>query len=135
MRAPDDPTQPMTIELTTTGEFVGVCGFLQEPGAKEEWEIYCLFRRKHWYRGFATEVTRAQLDAAFRSLGAKRVTAIIDPGNAASIRLVGRVGFCRAGAYSKPGSWQDGHLLFVFDGSTYNLMLNADAPQEQRRAG
>jgi RimJ/RimL family protein N-acetyltransferase len=134
-QAPDDPTKPLMVELTSTGEFVGACGVLDEPGATDVREIYCLFRRQHWHRGFATEVTRALLETAFRSLGASRVIGIIEPGNVASIHMVERIGFCRAGSYSKPGSWQDGHLLFVFDSSTYNSLLNTDAREQGARAG
>jgi RimJ/RimL family protein N-acetyltransferase len=126
-QARDDQTKPLMVELTTTGEFVGACGFLKEQGTTDVWEVYCLFQRKYWNRGFATEATRALLETAFRSLGASRVIGIINHENIASIRMVEHIGFCQAGSYSKPRSWQDGHLLFVFDLSTYNSLLNTDA--------
>lgn len=121
-QARDDSTKPLSVELSATGDLVGACGFLQELGATNEWEIYCLFRRKYWRQGFGAEVTRTLLDVAFGDLHANRAIGIINPQNATSIRMVQRVGFSPAGSFSKPGSWQHGHLLFVLDRSTYNSL-------------
>lgn len=124
MQLSDQPTQPLCVVFTSTDEFVGVCGFLKATTETDEWEIYCQFRRKHWRHGYATEVCRALLRAAFDQLHAGRVIGIINPGNTASISLVEQLGFRREGIHTNPGNWQDGHLFFAFDGSAYNFQRN-----------
>jgi len=50
-----------------------------------------------WGRGYATEMLRTAIGFAFGSVGLSRLEADIDPRNAASCRLVERVGFVREG--------------------------------------
>ena len=45
-----------------------------------------------WGRGLATEGGRAALEHAFGPLGLDRVISIIDPGNAASLRVAEKLG-------------------------------------------
>jgi len=128
------PSEPLSVALTASGEFVGQCGFLESLGNKSEWEIYCLFRRKHWGAGFATEVSRALVFTAFNTLGAQRVIGIVNPANTVSIRLVERIGFRRVSTYVKKGSWQDGHLLFAIDRVAYNNAFENGREQARLRA-
>ncbi|MFN8113996.1 MAG: GNAT family protein [Solirubrobacterales bacterium] len=65
----------------------------------------------HERRGLMTEALGLVLDEAFGRLGLHRIEANIQPGNAASIALVRRLGFVREG-YSEnylqiDGVWQD----------------------------
>ncbi|HSN98272.1 MAG TPA: GNAT family protein [Candidatus Nanopelagicales bacterium] len=48
-----------------------------------------------WGQGFAAEACRRVLEALFEELGVARVIAEVDTRNAASIRLLGRLGFRR----------------------------------------
>ena len=50
-----------------------------------------------WGHGYATEMLRTAIGFAFDSVGLSRLEADIDPRNAASCRLVERVGFVREG--------------------------------------
>ncbi|MDL4814587.1 GNAT family N-acetyltransferase [Actinomadura opuntiae] len=65
----------------------------------------------HAGRGFMTEGVALAVRYAFDRLGLHRVEADIQPGNAASVRLVERLGFRREGyspAYIKiDGAWRD----------------------------
>lgn len=57
-------------------------------------------------RGFATEAMRAALGLAFDTLGRHRVTASVDPRNAACVRLLERLGLRREALFRE--SWRDG---------------------------
>ena len=64
-------------------------------------------RRDRWNRGFATEAVAALLSAARIPLGLREVWATVDPANAASCRVMEKLGFSscagEAGAPIKPG--------------------------------
>jgi ribosomal-protein-alanine N-acetyltransferase len=59
----------------------------------------------------ATETVRALLDSGFRSIGAHRVYALVDPENTASRQLLTRIGFRLEGHLRKDalirGEWRD----------------------------
>ncbi|MGQ0547300.1 MAG: GNAT family N-acetyltransferase [Betaproteobacteria bacterium] len=124
-----DDTGPLSVVLTSTGEFVGQCGFLEVPKMKAEWEIYCLFRRACWRQGYAREVCRALVSTAFSALHAERVLGIIDPANIASMSLVEKLGFRQEGAVAPANSWQNGHVIFAVSRTAYNMAVVSDAPR------
>jgi RimJ/RimL family protein N-acetyltransferase len=78
----------------SSGEVIGYCGLYYFPdvNGKPEVEIGYRLRRSAWGQGYASEAARAVRDFAFESLNLKRLIAIIDPGNAASIRVAEKVG-------------------------------------------
>lgn len=49
--------------------------------------------RPYWGRGFATEAARAILDYGFRELKLPRIAAHVETGNAASVRVLEKLGF------------------------------------------
>lgn len=60
-------------------------------------EIGYALRASHWGRGLAREAVELVLRHAFEALALRRIEADIDPRNAASCRLVERLGFVREG--------------------------------------
>jgi RimJ/RimL family protein N-acetyltransferase len=62
-----------------------------------EYEIGWLVQREHWGQGIATEAARAVLDFAFRILNAHRVVAFCHAQNAASERIMLKLGMKREG--------------------------------------
>ncbi len=75
-----------------TARLVGHCGFnLFEDGPDIELAFH--FHRACWGRGYATEAARASLDYAFTVLKKNRIVALTDPRNAASIRVLEKLGF------------------------------------------
>ena len=75
-----------------TGRHVGYCGFnVFEDGP--DLELVFHFHRACWGRGYATEAARACIEYAFGALDAHRVVALTDPRNAASIRVLEKLGF------------------------------------------
>jgi ribosomal-protein-alanine N-acetyltransferase len=79
-----------------SGELVGDCGIqLLEDGPDVELGFH--LRPSVWGRGYATEAAQACLDAAFSGLGLDEVIAIVAPGNAASVRVLEKIGMRPAG--------------------------------------
>ena len=80
--------------LGTPGEFVGAASVYppENPWGPEP-ELGCLLATRHHGRGIATEALAAVIDDAAARLGIRAVAAIVDEPNAASIRLVEKLGF------------------------------------------
>jgi RimJ/RimL family protein N-acetyltransferase len=86
------------VEVKESGAFAGFVGlaipsFLPEvlPAVEVGWRL----ARDHWGNGYATEGARASLVHGFGELGLAQIISIIDPGNAASIRVAERLGMAR----------------------------------------
>ena len=60
-------------------------------------EIGYMLARTHWGQGLAREAVALAIDHAFGPLGLRRLEADIDPRNAASQKLLERLGFAREG--------------------------------------
>ena len=75
-------------------ELIGYCGlfFFPDVAGQSETELGYRFARASWGQGYATEAARAVRDFAFASLGLKRLIAMIDPSNTASIRVAEKLG-------------------------------------------
>ena len=84
------------VALRETGEPVGMCGLLRRDGLDAPDLGYAILERHHG-RGYATEAARATLNHARRDLGLTRVLAITSAGNAASQRVLEKVGMRNEG--------------------------------------
>ncbi|WP_432890657.1 GNAT family N-acetyltransferase [Kribbella sp. CA-245084] len=86
----------LPIEVRATGEFIGYCGLAVGQGTFDEPEIaYELAARAHGH-GYATEAAHAVVEAA-RATGRRRLWATVREWNAASFRVLEKVGFERSG--------------------------------------
>lgn len=73
--------------------FIGYCGLMpQEVDDKIEPEIGYKFAVSYWGQGLATEAADAVRDWGFMHLEVPRLVSIIDPSNAASIRVAEKNG-------------------------------------------
>ncbi|HKC02730.1 MAG TPA: GNAT family N-acetyltransferase [Sphingomicrobium sp.] len=104
---------PWAVELKADGRMVGHCGFFQfnremSPSIIGEPEMGWIFDRSVHGQGIATEACRAALAWAEREIDAETYPAIIDLGNAASIRLAERLGFIR----QPDAVYRDGPIAF-----------------------
>jgi RimJ/RimL family protein N-acetyltransferase len=81
------------ISLLATGEFVGCCGLRPYKSEEGICEIGIHLRRAFWGQGYAPEATRAVMEYAFNTLGAKALFAGHNPANKASRRLLKKLGF------------------------------------------
>lgn len=74
-----------------TGEFLGFCG-VGFWGDGWEPEIGWWLARQHWGRGLATEAARCALRDAFERVALDRIVSVAMAGNAASIKVMEKLG-------------------------------------------
>jgi len=91
-----------TIHDTATGVFIGEAGLADfrraiTPGLGPDPEAGWVLSPKAHGRGYAREAMSAILAWADAKLGASRTTCIIDPANAASLKLAAKLGYERFG--------------------------------------
>lgn len=87
------------------GRVIGKAGFYRPP------ELGYILHPDHWGQGLATEALTAVLDRLFAATDHAAVNADVDPDNAASIRVVQKLGFVRTGfgerTWNVGGVWKD----------------------------
>jgi RimJ/RimL family protein N-acetyltransferase len=85
---------PYAVVEKQSHDVIGYCGlfFFPDINGKPEVEIGYRLIRLAWGQGYATEAALAVRDFAFYTLGIKRLIAIIDPSNTASIRVAEKIG-------------------------------------------
>jgi len=102
--------------ITSKGEgaVIGTCTLYRWDRTHRRAELGYVLRRERWGAGIATEAVRAVLDHAFGTMNLHRIGADTDPRNAASARLLERLGFSREGlqreTYFHLGEWADSEL-------------------------
>lgn len=82
------------LERREDGAWVGQAGLWNPPG----WpglEVGWRLARRTWGEGFATEAARAAIEWAWETLNTDELISVIQPGNAASIRVAERLGMRR----------------------------------------
>ncbi len=98
------------------GVFVGEVGLGVTSLAHRCYEVGYVFSPEYQGLGFATEATRAMIDAAFRDLKAHRVIARLDARNESSRHLLERLGMRLEAHLVKnefvKGEWSD-ELIFA----------------------
>jgi RimJ/RimL family protein N-acetyltransferase len=87
----------LAVELDSERAFIGWCGLVQRnPDYRSAALGYC-FESSAWGHGYATEAARALLQWGFDTLELNRVQAETDTRNAASARVLEKLGFVREG--------------------------------------
>ncbi len=103
------------VERKSDGELLGTCTLFNIHVANMRAEVgYCL-HSAHWRQGFMGEALSALIGHAFAVLKLRRLEADVDPNNADSLRILGRMGFQREGVlrerWNVGGEIQDSVLL------------------------
>jgi RimJ/RimL family protein N-acetyltransferase len=75
-----------------TGRLVGDCGLFPADGAGPDVELAYGLAPDVWGRGYASEAAAACLRVGFEHLCVERIVADVDPANAASIRVLEKIG-------------------------------------------
>lgn len=85
---------PYAVVEKGSGNLIGYCGLFYFPDVNRQPEIEIGYRlaRSAWGKGYATEAARAVQEYAFNTLNIKRLIAIIDPSNVASIHVAEKIG-------------------------------------------
>ena len=87
----------------SSGELIGDSGLYRTPAG--EVELGYTLGIPWWGRGYATEAASAWLSCAFGPLGISEVVALAEPANAASMRVLEKLGMRRTGeriAFGRP---------------------------------
>jgi [ribosomal protein S5]-alanine N-acetyltransferase len=95
----------LAVEERATGRLIGDAGLYPVEGAEDDVELGYTLARDAWGRGYATEAAGALIEYARTALSAARVVATVDPANAASRRVLEKVGMTASGervAYVRP---------------------------------
>ncbi|WP_426245123.1 GNAT family N-acetyltransferase [Nocardioides sp. LHG3406-4] len=87
----------LAVDRVSDGVFIGWCSLTRwNPDYRSAAMGYCL-EEAAWGQGYATEAARAVLQWAFDTLDLNRVQAETDTRNAASARVLEKLGFVREG--------------------------------------
>jgi len=82
-----------TVVEKASGQVIGHCGLLEKDvDDQAEIELIYVFASDCWGKGYATEAALALRDHAFHRLELRRIIALIDPGNPASVRVAEKIG-------------------------------------------
>jgi len=104
-------------EAKAGGDLAGDCALLVIKTTPRIGEIGYTFAREYQHSGLATEAARAVIDFAFGSLALNRVIATTDCRNAASVKLMERIGMRREGHFIHnawfKGEWCDEYQYSV----------------------
>ena len=112
--------KPMGLRATVfkpTNTYIGRCGLypLRDDNntlVTDEAQIAFYLARAYWGRGLATEAARAFVQHGFEQLNLRRIQAGINADNAASIRVVEKLGFKRTRSGENSGvRWHEFELL------------------------
>lgn len=85
------------IELLETGELIGNCALHHFVEASRRCEVGYAIGSRHWGKGYISEALQALVDHGFDVLDLNRIEADIDPRNAASARVLEKLGFRKEG--------------------------------------
>jgi len=94
----DGSSVQLAIERRSDGAFLGACLLFNiVVGRAARAEIGYSLAPEHWRQGYLAEALPALIDHAFDAMQLNRLEADIDPENAASARVLERLGFRREG--------------------------------------
>jgi RimJ/RimL family protein N-acetyltransferase len=79
------------VSRRSDGEFVGMCGLLKRDILPDA-DIGYAYLPEHWGQGYAFEAARAALDLGVSRFGLKRLIGVVSDHNAASIRVLEKLG-------------------------------------------
>ncbi len=103
---------PYCMTLRGSEERIGICGLFKRDNLDDP-DIGFGLLPAHRRDGFAWEAAVAVLNEARDVLGFERVTAIVSPGNKASVRLIEKLGLVYVEPIRMPGDEEDVSLYAV----------------------
>jgi len=95
------------VEDRVTGRLVGRVGIMRQPvwnETPEQDEVGWVIASERWGVGLATEAGHAAIADVFERIELTRVLSWTEPGNAASLRVMAKLGLARGGMVEWKGS-------------------------------
>jgi RimJ/RimL family protein N-acetyltransferase len=93
----DETDIRFAVELADSREFIGTVNLHHFFNQNNRCELGYAIASRHWGKGYATEAIEAALDYGFREVSLNRIEADIDPRNAASGKVLEKLGFRKEG--------------------------------------
>ncbi len=119
--------QEYTFAVVIASRVVGVCGLLDVGGDPKSAELGYWIGKPYWGRGYATLAAEQAMRFAFLELDATRLRASSLDRNAASRRVLEKLGFSLVGYGARPNAkWTEDDLFANFE-------LERDVWRGQRR--
>lgn len=87
----------LAVLLHESGALIGSCGVRRKPDDDTEADIGFELSPEHWGWGYATEAATAMAEFAFRELGVRRLSSWCIAENAASARVLEKLGMSLEG--------------------------------------
>ena len=115
----DEWPEMLVVQRKADGRLIGHLPFEQFSPKYRTREIGWVFAPEYQGQGYATEAARAVLDLAFGKLGLHRMVATCDPRNAASYRVMEKLGMRREALHVKDvqirGEWSDEYFYAILE--------------------
>ncbi len=109
----------LAVALKSTGQLIGNCGIRRESAEAREAELGFELDPGYWGQGYATEAARALVQFGFSQLHVHRVWSWCIADNAASVRVLEKLGMRREGRLREKhyfkDRWWDTLLYAVLD--------------------
>jgi RimJ/RimL family protein N-acetyltransferase len=102
------------VRLSDSGEPVGICGLVKRDEFDEP-DLGFAFCEEHWGKGFASEASQAVLEHGRLDLGLRRIIAIADADNVASVKVLNKLGFRFERRVTMPGESDEVCLYGIVD--------------------
>jgi len=126
----------LAVEEIASGKLIGACDLsLIESNVVD---LGYMLGAEQWGKGFATEIALTLVEAAFFDLRAQRVISTVDVNNAASIRVLEKIGMRWEAVYRKhrraKNRWWDCHL-FTLPREVWEASAGAGAERHPSETG
>jgi RimJ/RimL family protein N-acetyltransferase len=107
------------VALPESNLLIGKITLFQMSEQNRRAEVGYILDRRHWGKGYMSEVAACVFDHAFDELGLHRIEADSDPENRASLALLEKFGFSREGLFRDRwlvgGKWLDSLMLGLLE--------------------
>ena len=126
----------LAVEESASGRLIGACDLsLIESNVVD---LGYMLAAEQWGLGYATEIALVLVDAAFFDLRAQRVISTVDVNNAASIRVLEKIGMRWEAVYRKhrraKNRWWDCHL-FTLPREVWETSAGCGADRQEPQTG
>jgi RimJ/RimL family protein N-acetyltransferase len=111
------------VAVNSSGAFAGRALLSRNDPNSKERELQVLIAKAYWGERFGREASELLIRAGFKRRF-PAILAVVHPENAASLALVGALGFRNAGRKSS-AEWDNGHLIFRLERPATRRSLRA----------